>query len=123
MRRASPCPCGGFFVTTRGHTARETAEELAPRLEDSIARKGQSGLERLVPPALTSGVMDPGLRSQARFPGRRRPLIRCPHTADSILSPHALAKKFPPHWPPNAAQRAGGQADFAALQAPIRPAA
>src|SRR5258708_35002068 len=123
MRRASPCPCGGFFVTTRGHTARETAEELAPRLEDSIARKGQSGLERLVPPALTSGVMDPGLRSQARLPGRRRPLIRCPHTAGSILSPHAFAKNFPPHWRRIAAQRAAGEADFATLKAQLRPSA
>jgi putative endonuclease len=47
-----------------------------------------NGLERSVPPGLTPGVMGPGLRSQARLPGRRRALIQhFFHLSANQLSP------------------------------------
>ena len=45
------------------------------------------------------------------------------YTADSILSPHALAWNLPPHCARIAAQRAAGEADFATWKAQLSPSA
>jgi hypothetical protein len=84
IRRASPCLCGRICIPAGSDPAREAVEELAAGLEDSIDRERQSGLERSVPPALTPGVMGPGLRSQARLPGRRYRATACAFRRDAL---------------------------------------